>query len=85
MKKNKSKNKTKMNQKGGARSVVIDNGTETIKLGLSGDKGPRSVFPTLCSQSRHPELNIALDELDFHVGHEAFEKRGLEKLCKFEY
>ena len=66
-------------------SIVIDNGTETIKLGLSGDKGPRNSFPTLISRSRHPELNIALDELDFHIGHDAFEKRGLENLCTGYY
>jgi actin-related protein len=71
-----------MIEKNQSTSIVIDNGTETIKLGLSGDNGPRYSYPTLISKSRHPELNIALDELDFHIGHEAFEKRGLENLCK---
>jgi actin-related protein len=71
-----------MNDKNISTSVVIDNGSETIKLGLSGDKGPRSVFPSLISNSRHPELNIALDEMHFNVGDKAFDKRGLENISK---
>lgn len=71
-----------MIEKNQSTSIVIDNGTETIKLGLSGDKGPRYSYPTLISKSRHPELNIALDEVDFHIGHDAFNKRGLENLCR---
>ena len=63
-------------------TVIIDNGTESLKIGLAGDEAPRKVIPTLIGYSRCPELEVALDETDYCVGQEAFKKRGLLNMKK---
>ena len=37
-------------------SIIIDNGSETTKIGHAGDEAPRQVIPTLVGYSRAPEL-----------------------------
>lgn len=61
-------------------SVIIDNGTGMVKLGLSGNEAPRKHFPNNIAYSRYPQLQIGLDEVDFLVGEEAFGKRGIMNL-----
>lgn len=58
-------------------SVIIDNGSESLKLGHAGDQAPREVVQTVFGQSRFPELDVALERLDYFVGDEAVKKRGL--------
>jgi actin, other eukaryote len=41
-------------------SIVIDNGTDTIKAGIAGDDAPRKCFDTLIGKSRFTGLDIAL-------------------------
>jgi actin len=57
-------------------ALVVDNGTGLIKAGLAGEIAPRKCFPTLYGSSRFQGLDVALDQCDYAVGHEAFAKRG---------
>lgn len=34
------------------QTVVIDNGSDTIKAGFSGEKSPRVIFPSIISRSK---------------------------------
>lgn len=61
-----------MNQK-----IIMDTGTETIKLGYAGESAPREIVPTLYGHSRYPMLEIAIDKCDYKVGKAAYQKRGL--------
>ncbi len=46
---------------GNIASIIIDNGTESIKLGHAGDEAPRKIIKTLIGYSHSPELEIVLD------------------------
>ena len=71
-----SKNESSFN------SVIIDNGTKSIKIGHAGDEAPREVIPTLLGNSKFPTLEIAMDKCDYCVGEKAYSKRGLFNLCR---
>lgn len=71
-----SKNESSFN------SVIIDNGTKSVKVGHAGDESPREVIPTLLGYSKFPALEIAIDKCDYYVGEKVYSKRGLYNLCK---
>lgn len=52
-------------------AVVLDIGSGLSKIGLTGDDGPRSVFPSVVSYGRRPEHK------DTYVGYEAEAMRGV--------
>ena len=58
-------------------SVIIDNGTESIKVGLAGDEAPRQVIPTLIGYSQYSALDIVMDRTNYSIGASAYNKRGL--------
>ena len=64
---------------GDARTIVIDNGSDTIKAGFSGDDSPRSIFPTLTGRERYwsEKTDLNLKGKGFYVGEEAQNKRGV--------
>lgn len=62
-------------------SIIIDNGSESVKVGHAGDEAPRKVIQNLIGYSRIPELDIILDQKDYKIGEQAFKKRGLLE-CK---
>ncbi|CAE7264985.1 unnamed protein product [Symbiodinium natans] len=55
-------------------AVVIDCGSDTIKVGFAGERGPRAVFPTLVGRMR-PECGTSCT--DWFIGHEARRKRSV--------
>ncbi|XP_022096737.1 actin-like [Acanthaster planci] len=65
----------------GATSLVIDNGSGTIKAGLAGDEEPKVVFRTVVGKPRDSTLQYAqthvLDLKDTYFGAEALLKRGI--------
>ncbi len=63
-------------------SIIIDNGTESVKIGHAGDEAPRKIIPSIVGYSRSPELDIALDRCDYSIGQEAFKNRGLLNIKK---
>jgi actin-related protein len=54
------------------RTLVIDNGSGTIKAGISGENAPRWVFPSLVGR---PRQNGDVLKEEFYFGKEAEEKR----------
>ena len=71
-----SKNESSFN------SVIIDNGTKSIKIGHAGDEAPREVIPSLIGHSKFPALEIAMDKCDYLVGEKLYSKRGLFNLSQ---
>ena len=65
----------KMSEYGSA--VVIDTGSGFSKVGLAGEKTPKSVFPTIVGKPRHESVLVGSDQTDTYVGNEAQSKRGI--------
>ena len=61
----------------GVSTVVIDNGSATIKAGFSGDSAPKVNFPTLVGHPRQQGPFGGLRKPESFVGHEAQSKRGI--------
>jgi len=57
--------------KGYNEAVVVDNGSKTIKAGLSGGSNPSSIFPTLVGGSMKLSPENFLHSEEFYVGKEA--------------
>lgn len=57
-------------------SVVIDNGSSTIKAGIGGEDSPKAYFPTVVGIPRFEKM-YGIDEKDFFVGNQAISKRGV--------
>jgi len=64
---------------GDVRTIVIDNGSDTIKAGFSGDDSPRIIFPTLTGRERYwsEKTDLSSKGKGFYVGEEAQNKRGV--------
>ncbi|KAJ5073812.1 actin alpha 1 skeletal muscle a [Anaeramoeba ignava] len=58
-------------------TIIIDNGSSTIKTGFGGDDTPRIIFPSIVGRLRHPEIMTGLNIKDYYVGDEAISKRGI--------
>ena len=61
-------------------NVIIDNGTGYCKAGLSGEEGPRAVFPTCVGYPKYANSMVGGDKKEFFVGSDAEYKRGVLKL-----
>ena len=60
--------------------IIIDNGTCYCKAGLSGEGGPRAVFPTCVGYSKYSSGMVGGDKKEFFVGADAEAKSCLLKL-----
>ena len=70
-----------------SESVIIDNGTNTIKAGFSDDDMPRVVIPTVLGRPTSntgapPEEEDRNEQIDIFVGEEALNKGGILQLCR---
>ena len=64
----------------GKPHVIIDNGTGYCKAGLSGEEGPRAVFPACVGYPKYASGMVGGDKQEFFVGADAEAKRGVLKL-----
>ncbi|KAJ5073816.1 actin [Anaeramoeba ignava] len=59
------------------QTMIIDNGSSTIKTGFGGDDAPRAVFPTVVGRPKYYGGNILISHKDRYVGDESSCKRGI--------
>ena len=59
------------------RTIVIDNGSDTIKAGFSGDVDPKAIVSNVIGRLRRP---VGGNAKDFYVGDEAYYKKGILNL-----
>ena len=64
----------------GKPHIIIDNGTGYCKAGLSGEEGPRAVFPACVGYFKYASGVVGGDEKVFFIGADAVAKRGVLKL-----
>ena len=64
----------------GKPHIIIDNGTGYCKAGLSGEEGPRAVFPACVGYPKYAAGMVGGDKKEFFVGADAEAKRGVLKL-----
>ena len=62
------------------QNIIIDNGTSYCKAGLSGEEGPRAVFPSYVGYPKYSSGMKRGDEKEFFVGADAESKRGVLKI-----
>eukprot|EP01017_Pseudomicrothorax_dubius_P043766 TRINITY_DN7349_c0_g2_i6.p1 TRINITY_DN7349_c0_g2~~TRINITY_DN7349_c0_g2_i6.p1 ORF type:complete len:380 (-),score=85.75 TRINITY_DN7349_c0_g2_i6:346-1485(-) len=55
-------------------AVVIDNGSGTIKVGISGDDTPRAAFPSVVGKPKIKGIFVGMDQKEYYVGLEAIQK-----------
>ena len=68
------------------QAVVIDNGSGSIKGGISGDENPRCCFPCKVGRSRWEGVMVGMEEKKSYVGWEATAKRSILDLsCPIEF
>ena len=58
-------------------SIIIDNGSGSIKAGFSGEEEPKVVFPTLIGRVKN---QVGSEKKDFYIGQEAEEKNDILNL-----
>ncbi|KAJ5073811.1 actin [Anaeramoeba ignava] len=63
-----------------SETIIIDNGSSTIKTGFGGDDTPRAVFPTIIGRPNKEKVVTGSPSKDYFVGDEAISKRGILKL-----
>lgn len=61
-------------------SVVVDNGSGTLKAGFAGEDAPRVVFPSITGTPKHEIILSGLDTKDSYVGDEAQRRREILNL-----
>ena len=61
-------------------NIIIDNGTGYCKAGLSGEEGPRAVFPACVGYQKYASGMVGGDKKEFFVGADAEAKWGVLKL-----
>ena len=62
--------------------IIIDTGTCLCKAGLSGEEGPRTIFPSIVGYLKYASGIVGGDKKEFFVGADAEAKRGV---LKFNY
>ena len=61
--------------------IIIENGSYSIKAGLSGEEGPRAVFSSCVGYTKYSDaIIVGNDGRSFFVGKDAEDRRGILKL-----
>ncbi|MES1902729.1 MAG: actin, partial [Paramarteilia canceri] len=72
-------NQNKMNYDSEIK-VVIDNGSGTIKAGISGEDIPRAIFSAVVGRPKEKSAMVGLNKKENFIGDEAQSKRGILKM-----
>jgi actin-related protein len=66
--------------------VIIDNGSEMCKAGLSGDDKPKTFFPTVVGRPKKQLTTAGINYKEVYVGHEVSnEVRQIRNIMALEY
>ncbi|CAF3673995.1 unnamed protein product [Rotaria sp. Silwood1] len=58
-------------------SIVIDNGSGTIKAGIAGDDSPRVIIPSVIGRPRHLKTSTETSQADLFIGHKALYSKDI--------
>ncbi|CAF3687823.1 unnamed protein product [Rotaria sp. Silwood1] len=58
-------------------SIVIDNGSGTIKAGIAGDDSPRVIIPSVIGRPRHLKTSTETTQADLSIGHKALYRKDI--------
>jgi actin beta/gamma 1 len=64
------------------QALVIDIGSNTVKIGFSGEDTPRLITRTLVGTPKHPGIMIGMDQREFYSGDDAWSKKHLLNLSE---
>lgn len=50
------------------QTIIVDNGSGTMKFGIAGDDAPKSCFPTVIGRPKQPGQMVGMDQKDIYFG-----------------
>ncbi|KAH0785167.1 actin [Histomonas meleagridis] len=59
------------------QTIIIDNGSDTCKVGFSNEEAPRAIFPSVVGFPKYVATYWNSNLRDSYIGNEAFDKAGL--------
>lgn len=62
------------------QSIVLDNGSGSIKIGIAGDDAPQSIFPNIIGDPRHATILPETLQTDSFIGDKALKYRDILNL-----
>lgn len=60
-----------------SKTVILDNGCNTIKVGYAGDKKPKFVLPNIIGIPKYKPIQDGNKHSDIYISNAAFEKAGI--------
>lgn len=64
------------------KTIVIDNGSGTCKVGLAGEVNPNIILPTLIGKPRFSGSMMGSEQKDYYTGNDAIRMKGIVTLTQ---
>lgn len=64
------------------QTIIVDNGSGTMKFGVAGDDAPKSCFPTIIGRPKQPGQMVGMDQKDIYFGHEVTSKESVLNISR---
>ncbi len=64
------------------QTIIVDNGSGTMKFGIAGDDAPKSCFPTVIGRPKQPGQMVGMDQKDIYFGHEVTSKESVLNISR---